>query len=108
VAAGYALHIKEGHVAFAVRTGPDAAVTEIIAPSPIRGRASITATLAPNGMMSLSINEGDQATGKAARLIPRQPAENFCVGHDDARPVTEYTSKERFRGSIQQLQVLTK
>lgn len=107
IAAGYALHIKSGRIAFAVRTGPAEAITEIATPSIVTSSARITAALGPDGMMTLAVNDGAPVTGQAPRLIPRQPAENFCLGHDDAQSVTTYTAKEPFQGSISHLKFTT-
>jgi hypothetical protein len=57
--------------------------------------------------MTLTGNSAARVTGKAKRLIPRQPAENFCRSHDDAQPVAIYTAKEPFNGSISQLKFST-
>jgi hypothetical protein len=38
-------------------------------------------------------------------LVPRQPAENFCVGHDDGQPVADHGRPRPFRGTITDLAV---
>jgi hypothetical protein len=53
------------------------------------------------------VNEQPPVTGKSRGLISRQPAENFCLGHDDAKPVGTYTAKEPFKGSISNLTLTT-
>ena len=105
--AGYALHLKEGKVAFAVRTGPGDAVTEIITPAAVIGPLRITATLAAGGAMSLIVNDQPAVTGKAPRLIPRQPAEDFCLGHDNGRPVATYSSSAPLKGNVTGLKITT-
>jgi hypothetical protein len=107
VAAGYALHLTKSRVAFAVRTGAGDAITEITAPADLTAPMRITAALAADGAMTLQVNEQPPITGKSRGLILRQPAENFCLGHDDAKPVGAYTAKEPFKGSISNLSLTT-
>jgi len=101
---GYALHLRGGRVAFLVRTGADAAFTEITAPTDFPGRASLTARLAADGTMTLQVGDAPPVTGKA-KLLDRQPQEDFCLGHDNARPVANYTANGAFKGSITALKI---
>jgi arylsulfatase A-like enzyme len=103
-AAGYALHLNDRRVAFAVRTGTGDAVTEIHS-DPIAGSVQITATLGQDGTMSLMVGEQAVVTGKAPGLIPRQPKEALCLGHDNGQPVAKYAKGEPFRGKITDLKV---
>ena len=106
VSVGYSLFLKGGRVAFAVRTGANA-VTEIVAREPAAGALRVAASLGVGGKMMLTINDAVVATGRAAGLLQRQPAEDFCVGYDNAKPVTEYASKDPFKGAIRNLKVST-
>jgi arylsulfatase A-like enzyme len=106
ISVGYALHVKDGRVAFSVRTSPDS-VAEVVAPARVSGPLRIVATLAAGGAMTLTLNDAVVATGKAPSLLQRQPAEDFCVGHDNAKPVTEYAAKDPFKGTIRSLKVST-
>jgi hypothetical protein len=106
-AAGYALHIYGVHILFTVRTGRDNGITEITTPSALTSPARITAALAADGTMTLTVNNASPVAGKATRLIRRLPARNFCRSHDDAQPVTTYTGKETFKNSISQLKFST-
>ena len=103
-AAGYALHLKEGRVVFAVRTGTQDAVTEVQS-QPIKGSVKITATLAKDGTMTLTVGDQTAATGKAPGPISRQPAEAFCLGHDNGQPVANYSKGKPFQGKITDLKV---
>ncbi len=105
--AGYALHLKAGRVAFTIRTGAGDAFTEITAPAATAGPLRITASLAADATMSLKVNDQATTTGKAAQLLPRQPAEPFCLGHDSGNPVAPYTGTAPFRGSITGLKITT-
>ena len=103
IAYGYALYLKGGGLVFAVRTGRDVA-TEITAPAPFPSPARIEANLARDGAMVLTVNGARAAFGKAPGLIAQQPAEDFCVGHDNARSVTDYGTPAAFVGTLSNLQ----
>jgi arylsulfatase A len=107
LSAGYALHLKNGRVAFLVRTGGGDSFTEIVTPSEPVGSARITAALASDGMMSLQVNDQPVVTGKSAKLIARQPVEDFCLGHDNGKPLTSYAGKAEFQGTITNLKITT-
>lgn len=106
VAAGYALHLKGGKVVFAVRTGTGDAVAEVTSEA-ISGRTTIVAQLAADGTMTLRVDEKKPIVGKAKGLVPVQPAEDFCLGHDNGRPVTTYSSAKQFEGTITGLKITT-
>ena len=105
LSAGYALHLRAGHVVFTVRYGAGESFTEIASPEAIGGSTRIVASLAKDHTMTLTVNDHVVATARAARLIGRQPMEDFCVGYDDAKPVTAYTAKGKFEGKIDALQI---
>lgn len=93
LSAGYALHLRSGHVVFMVRTGGGDTFDEIQSPNTITGPTHIVASLAKDRTMTLAVNDQVVATGQARNLIGRQPLEDFCVGHDNAKPVAAYTAK---------------
>jgi arylsulfatase A len=103
---GHALYLKGGRVAFAVRHGVDE-VVEILSPAEVKGSFTVTASLAADGAMKLSVVGQDAVTGKAKGALPRQPAEDFCVGHDTAKPVGVYGKLIVLQGSISGLSVST-
>ncbi|MDZ4402769.1 sulfatase-like hydrolase/transferase [Prosthecobacter sp.] len=107
LSAGYALHLRGGHLVFMVRTGGADAFDEIQSPSTISGSTRILATLAQDRTMTLTVNDQIIATGKARNFINRQPQEDFCVGHDNVKPVAAYTAKGKFEGSITILKITT-
>ncbi len=102
---GYALHLKDGCVVFSVRTGNDE-VTEIQSAA-IKGPVEIVAKLEKGGAMTLTVGDQKAVTGKAAGLIPRQPAEALCVGHDGGQPVGKYGKVKPFDGKLSGLKVST-
>jgi arylsulfatase A-like enzyme len=101
---GHALYLKGGRVAFAVRHGVDE-VVEVLSPAEVKGSFTVTASLAADGAMKLSVVGQDAATGKAKGALPRQPAEDFCVGHDTAKPVGVYGKPVALQGAISGLSV---
>lgn len=103
-AAGYALHLKDGCVVFSVRTGNGDAVTDIQSEA-IKGPVEITAKLEKGGAMTLTVGDQKPVTGKAGGMIPRQPAEDFCVGFDSGQPVAKYSKGKKFEGKITGLKV---
>ncbi len=103
-AVGYALHLKAGRVVFAVKNGKTPAE---VSSAEIKGATPITAALAKDGTLTLKVGDQPAVTGKAGGLLGRQPQENFCLGHDDKVPVTEYAVKGPFRGSITKLAIST-
>jgi arylsulfatase A len=105
--AGYALHLRAGHVVFMVRYGAGDAFTEVASPDVISGSTKITASLAKDRTITLALNGEAVAMARAKSLLPRQPLEDFCIGYDDARPVASYTAKGRFEGRVEGLKVTT-
>jgi arylsulfatase A-like enzyme len=103
---GHALYLKAGRVAFAVRHGADE-VVEILSPAEVKGSFAVTASLAGDGTMKLVVAGQDAATGKAKGALPRQPAEDFCVGHDNGKPVGLYGKLIALQGAISGLSVTT-
>lgn len=96
---GHALYLKGGRVAFAVRHGADE-VVEILSAAEVKGSFTVTASLAADGAMKLVVAGQDAVTGKAKGLLPRQPAEDFCVGHDNGKPVGLYGKVIALQGSV--------
>lgn len=103
---GHALYLKGGRVAFAVRHGADE-VVEILSPSEVKGAFTVNASLGADGAMKLAVAGQDAVTGKAKGLLPRQPAEDFCVGHDNGKPVGLYGKVIALQGAVSGLSVTT-
>jgi arylsulfatase A len=102
---GYALYLRDGKLVFTVKINREpVSITASETPS---GKFSAEARLAADSAMTLLINGKKVAEGKAAGLLPVQPAENFCVGFDDKEPVADYGKPARFKGSIENLKVST-
>jgi hypothetical protein len=103
---GHALYLKGGRVAFAVRLGADE-VVEIVSPAEVKGTFAVTASLAADGAMKLDVAGQDAVAGKAKGTLPRQPAEDFCVGHDNGKPVGLYGELQPLQGAVSGLAVTT-
>jgi arylsulfatase A-like enzyme len=103
---GHALYLKGGRVAFAVRNGADE-VVEILSPAEVKGPFAVTASLAADGAMKLSVVGQDAVSGMAKGALPRQPAEDFCVGHDTAKAVGLYGKLIVLQGTVSGLSVTT-
>jgi arylsulfatase A-like enzyme len=103
---GHALYLKGGRVAFAVRHGADE-VVEILSPAEVKGSFTATASLAADGAMKLVVAGQEAATGKVKGVLPRQPAEDFCIGHDNGKPVGLYGKLIALQGVISGLSVTT-
>ena len=103
---GHALYLKGGRVAFAVRHGADE-VVEILSPAEVKGSFVVTASLAADGAMKLSVVGQEAVTGKAKGVLPRQPAEDFCVGHDTAKALGLYGKLIVLQGVVSGLSVTT-
>ena len=103
---GHALYLKAGRVAFAVRHGADE-VLEILSPAEVKGSFTATASLAADGTLKLTVAGQEAVTGKSKGLLSRQPAEDFCVGHDTAKPVGLYGKLIVLQGAVSGLSVTT-
>jgi hypothetical protein len=103
---GQALYLKGGRVAFAVRHGADE-VVEILSPAEVKGSFTVNASLGADGAMKLVVAGQEAVTGKAKGLLPRQPAEDFCVGHDNGKPVGVYGKLIALQGAVSGLNVTT-
>jgi len=102
---GYSLHLHGGKPVFTVRIRrKPVAITSDAAPG---APFHLEARLNRDGTMSLAVNARVVATGRAEGPIPAQPSEDFCVGHDNGRPVGDYDGKARFPGVIHGLAVRT-
>jgi arylsulfatase A len=103
---GHALYLKGGRVAFTVRHGADE-VVEIVSPSEVKGAFAVTASLAADGAMKLVVAGQDAVAGKAKGVLPRQPVEDCCVGHDNGKPVGLYGELKPLQGAVSGLVVTT-
>jgi arylsulfatase len=99
LAEGYSLYIKSGHVNFAIRRQK---ILTVIAARDALPAAPFTlsATLAKDGTMKLSINGSEVASGKAAGALTRTPTDGLQVGRDLKDTVGSYETPFAFKGEI--------
>jgi arylsulfatase len=100
---GYALYLKDGKPAFAVRS--QGALTTVIANEPLGpGVFKVEAKLGPDGGISILVDGKPVATGRAAGLIAAQPARGLTVGLN-YKSVGDYTPPNSFAGKIERATV---
>lgn len=102
---GYALYLHDGKPVFTVRVAGE--IFSTAAPEKPARRFRVEARLGRDGALSLALDGKRIASGKAPAVIPAQPHEDFCVGFDNGRTVGDYDGKAHFRGTIENLKVLT-
>ena len=99
---GYALYVKAGVPVFALRAQGN--LTEIAAKDKLpAGSATLVAELAPDGKMTLSVNDAPVAAGQAAQLITIQPVDGLQVGRDLKGTVGTYNEPNDFQGKIEKV-----
>ena len=104
VAQGYALYLKDGRLAFAVRESRE--LTTIAAREPLgTGHFLVRATLGQDGAMALGVDGKQVAEGKAAGPIAQQPRAGFSVGKAQGRPVGDFDAPGTFAGNISDVRV---
>ena len=102
---GYALHVREGRLTFSVRRAPDDNA-EVSLSAPTDGQAHrVRAALDKDGRLHLQLDDQPEATADGKGLIGKQPAEDFCLGHDGGNPAARYAQPEPFRGTLTQLEI---
>ena len=92
---GYALHLKDGNVIFAIRNKSGVAQVEAALPS-APSSCTIVASIHTDGSLRLQVGDQAAVTAKGSGLIPSQPKEDFCVGHDNGASVVEYSVESTF------------
>ena len=102
---GYALHIRDGKLTFSIRRGADDN-SEVSLPAPTDGQAHrVRASLTKDGKLHLQLDDQPEVVVQGTGLIGKQPAEDFCVGHDATNPAAKYAQPEPFRGTLVDLTV---
>jgi arylsulfatase A-like enzyme len=98
-AEGYALYVKGGRAAFAVRRRGELTVItakNVLPPAPLH----LAADLAKDGALTLSVNKVPVATGKAGGTLTKMPVDGLQVGRDAGGVVGDYKSPFPFGGEI--------
>ena len=101
---GYAVYVQEGTLRFAVRRNKK--LTEIVAQQrPPSMSFSVKAILAPDGAMTLSLNNEVVAQGNAGGLITSNPNEGALIGTDEESSVGNYATPFPYRGQVSDVRV---
>jgi hypothetical protein len=98
-AEGYSLYVKGGRAVFAVRRQRELTVItakDALPPAPVR----LSADLAKDGALTLSVNGTPVATGKAGGTLTKMPIDGLQVGRDAGGAVGEYKTPFPFGGEI--------
>ena len=102
---GYALYLKAGRLAFAIRS--EGQLTTVTATQPLgTGHFKVEARLAADGKVTLSVNGQPAGEGVAPGLIANQPGRGLSVG-SNSRAVGDYTAPNPFLGKIENARVET-
>jgi hypothetical protein len=102
---GYALYLKDGRLAFALRSQRQ--LTTVVAGEPLgTGHFKVEARLAADGAIAISTDGRPVAAGHAPGLIAVQPARGLTVGLN-YQAVGEYTAPNPFTGKISNATVTT-
>jgi len=100
---GYALYLKDGKIAFALRSAGQ--LTTLIASEPLgSGHFNVEARLAADGGISIIVNSKQTVSGHAPGLIARQPGRGLSVGLNSS-PVGDYPAPNPFAGTIEKATV---
>ena len=102
---GYAFYLKDGKLAFAVRS--QGQLSTVVADEPLgTGHFKVEAKLATDGAVTISVDGRQVATGKVPGLIETQPGRGLTVGLN-YQSVGDYTAPNRFNGKIENVFVKT-
>jgi arylsulfatase A-like enzyme len=97
---GYALFVREGKLAFALRAKRE--LTLVAATKPLAdGARRVEALVADDGQITLTVDGEKVGEGKAPGLIGNQPGEGLNVGDDGTNAVGEYTAPNAFNGKVE-------
>jgi arylsulfatase A len=104
IAHGYAIYVKDGKLAFAVREKRK--LTTIAAKDPLgNGHFTVHAALHEDGAMTLLVDEKQVADGNAGGPIQQEPKGKFAVGTASNAAVGDYDASVVFKGKISNVTV---
>jgi arylsulfatase len=96
---GVALYVREGKLEFAVRRAGE--IVSVSAPEVrAKEKVEVSAVLAKDGAMTLSVGGKVVASGKSPGVVLQNPGEGLTVGRDPAGAVGRYQTPNRFGGTI--------
>jgi arylsulfatase len=95
---GYALFLQDGKLTFLLRLADEVAGTATL--ENVAGFHTATAQLAPDGKLTLTLDDHRVASGKAPGLMKTMPADGLDVGSDAGGLVGPYSKDNKFGGTI--------
>ena len=101
---GYALYLKDRHVAFVVTADWKRTVLKASTPVNFDERTRIDATLSKDGKMSLRIN-GKEIASSTSELLLANPGDSLEIGSDLIQPVGDYPVPNAYSGAIHHLRL---
>lgn len=101
---GYALYLHEGKLALAVRIKKQLTTVSATQPLPA-GAHTVSAQLAADGKITLSVDGQSVGEGRAPGVINAQPQRGLTVGSDASAAIGEYTAPNRFSGKLENVTV---
>ncbi len=102
---GYSLWIQQGRPVFSVRSAADQVVS-VAGKKRVVGRwTHLMGTLTRDQQIALYVDGELVAKGKAAKLIPSQPAQSLQIGADADGPVANYSSPNGLVGAIDEVRI---
>lgn len=104
-AVGYALALADGKPKWFVRTA-NGQVAAVTAPSSIVGGWShVAGVLTKEKQLELYVNGQRVASGVTSPFIPSDPAQTLELGGDDGGAVGDYSSPNRFLGTLDEVRL---
>jgi arylsulfatase len=99
---GFALYVKAGRLALAVRV--NGTITSIAGREPLpAGPVEVSARVGAAGELRLAVGGATVAEGRAPAPIPRMPLDGLQVGRDDGGAVGPYRAPFAFVGKIDEV-----
>lgn len=101
---GYALYLKEGKLALAVRS--ERRLSTVVANEPLpAGKRKVEAQVGKDGAVVLLVDGQKAGEGKLPGLIARQPAEGLTVGDDGNGAVGDYEAPHALKGKVSEVTI---
>ncbi|MBT7164370.1 MAG: arylsulfatase, partial [Victivallales bacterium] len=99
--AGYAMYVKDGCLAFTLRSKKGNGTVK--AKTPLPKTATVELLLAKDASVRLSADGKEIAYGRVPELLYDMPTEGLQVGFDSGAAIGEYQGENRFTGKIRSL-----
>jgi arylsulfatase A-like enzyme len=99
--AGYAMYVKDGCLAFTLRSKKGNGTVK--AKIPLPKTATVELLLAKDASVRLSADGKEIAYGRVPELLYDMPTEGLQVGFDSGAAIGEYQGENRFTGKIRSL-----